>query len=180
MQGNILITVLIVLALVSISTLYSARESLWAVKLGQTEKDTLQLDMFVDEALLKAEQLIKNLPIEITPVEVSQCVSSPCVLLAQEAHFFLEQPLLVWLADHNLASMALVLSQPHVQGWVTIEHLSTVVEADDTHWEQYFRTSVLLLTQNQQAQLRMQATWKKATLKSDIMQVDSLIRLSLR
>jgi Tfp pilus assembly protein PilX len=154
MRGNILITVLILLTVLSLSGLYGAREGLWAMKMSQVERDSLQLDVFIDEALLRVEQLVENFPTDIA------------VLPAQEANVFLEQSLQTWLTDKQAVKLS--LSEPTVQAWAIFEHLNT----HDT--QEYFRTTLLLLTQTQQSQLRMQATWKRTTLKNDIIQVDSL------
>lgn len=158
MQGNILITVLILLAILSLSTLYSARESLWAVKGAQTERDALQLDVFIDEALVKVEQLIQSLPMEINPVHESECTGEPCVLLAGDANIFLEQDLQLWLAQNNPVPITFTLSWPQIQGRVILEQLATDTDV------QYFRSTILLQSDQKQAQLRMQATWKRTTL----------------
>lgn len=147
-RGNILITVLIILSILSVSTLYSARESLWAAKTSHTEKDSLQLDMVVPEVLLKVEQLVQSLPLEIIPSPVENCRSS-CVVFAQEGNFFLQQ-------DLSILPCAYVLAWPGVQVWVVLEYLGS----------DYFRSSLLLMSENKQVHKRMQANWKRTTLRS--------------
>ncbi len=178
MQGNILITVLIVLAVLSISTLYSARESLWAMNMSHMERDALQLELFMNEALVEVEKLIDDLPIDIIPVALSQCSVTPCVLSAQEANLFLEQAPALWQNPDNKLPVKLNLSSSTAQAWMIIEHLVNQVFEDAL--EDYFRTSLLLQTSNDQIQLRRQMTWKRTTLKGDIIQTKSLARLAWR
>lgn len=150
-SGNIVITVLIVLILLSVSTLYSARESLWAIKVSHTEKQSLQLDMLVPQLLLKVEQLINQLPANITPHPDYLCTSA-CVVLPREGNYYLE-------VDLKPLKAAYILSWPSLQAWVILEYLG----------EDIFRSSFLLLSFDQPTQLRMQATWKKTTLNSNIL-----------
>lgn len=147
-RGNILITALIILTLLSISTLYAARESLWAAKTSHTEKESLQLDMLTTEVLLKVEQLINSLPDEITPNMLENCRSS-CVVFSDEGNFFLEQ-------DLQTLPAAYVLSMPGMQVWVMLEYLQV----------DYFRSSFLIISENKQVHKRMQANWKRTTLRS--------------
>lgn len=174
-QGNILITALVLVALLSLSTLYIARESLWSMNLAKMQADTLQLDLLTEEALTKTEHLIKNLPEAFIPVEIQACAAPVCILSTQQANVFLEQTLAQWLEPSYPIPVKLNLSLQSVHAWVILEHLSTTPEL-----QQYFRATILLLQQSPQRQLRMQATWKKATLKNDINQVDSLTRLARR
>ncbi|MFA6037688.1 MAG: hypothetical protein WC748_06195 [Legionellales bacterium] len=147
-RGNILMTVLIILTLLSITTLYAARESLWAAKTSHTEKDNLQLDMRVAEVLLKVEQLINGLPLEIIPNSIENCLSS-CIVVAYEGNFFLEQ-------DLQALPAAYVLSMSGMQVWVVLEYLQP----------DYFRSSFLIVSENKQVYKRMQANWKRTTLRS--------------
>lgn len=179
MRGNILITVLALLMILSISSVYVAREVFWGNKVIALQRDSLQLDLFVDEALLKAEQLILGLPIDITPVDWPNCLGVPCVLLAQEGNFFLEQRVEQWLGDQAV-SMPLSLSSDKVQAWVILEHLNTQLDENGLNRQQYFRTSFLLLSGSAQSQLRMQATWKKTTLNGNMNWAGSLVRLAWR
>jgi hypothetical protein len=149
-QGNILVTVLIILMILSVTTLYSARESLWAAKVSHVEKTSLALDMYIPATLLKVEKLINQLPLEIIPQQPEHCFS-PCVVFAKEGNHYLEQ-------DLSLMPAAYFISWTDVEGWVILEYLG-----DD-----FFRSS-FLLTQNLDAQLHMQANWKKTTLRSNIL-----------
>lgn len=149
-QGNILVTVLIVLMILSVTTLYSARESLWAAKVSHAEKASLQLDMFVPALLLKVEQLINQLPADISPQHPEHCYSA-CVVFAKEANHYLEQ-------DLSLMPAAYFISSKDMQAWIILEYLG----------DNFFRSS-FVLTEDNKTQLHMQANWKKTTLRSNIL-----------
>ncbi len=164
MRGNILITVLILLTVLSLSALYSMREGLLTFKHVQMQRDALQLELFVDEALIQVEQLLRQDP---------DCQQSSCLLSAYEPNFFLEQDLTYWLAE-NTKTAQLTFSWEAINGRAIIEHLKTHFYNDDQ--AQYFRATILLFEQKPSIQLRMQAHWKKTTLNGDI----KLERLAVR
>ncbi len=149
-HGNILITVLIILMILSVTTLYSARESLWAAKVSGAEKTSLALDMYIPAMLSKIEQLINDLPANIIPQHPQFCFS-PCVVFATEGNHYLEQ-------DLHLMPAAYFVSWSEIEGWVILEYLGN----------DFFRSS-FLLTQNVDTQLRMQAIWQKTALRSNIL-----------
>ncbi|MGA2654492.1 MAG: hypothetical protein ABSF18_00740 [Gammaproteobacteria bacterium] len=148
-NGNILVTVLILLILLSITTLYAARESLWAAKVSHTEKDGLQLDMWIPVVLTKVKQLIHQLPQNIVPQSPEYCTSA-CVVIPMEGNYYLK-------ADLTQMPSAYYLSSQDIQIWVIVEYLG----------QDFLRTSFIFTSP--QGQIHIQATWMRTTLRSKIL-----------
>lgn len=151
MQGNVLITVMVLLAVLSASVIYNARESFVAYQNSLTQKDALQLNVWIDEALLLAENEIAALPPDFVAVPPSACYHAPCILTLQASNLFLEETDAWWQAPANLIPIWFDL--PHARVGLILEDLS----------EQNIRGTLLFSLPNGSA-LRMQATWNRSTL----------------
>jgi hypothetical protein len=133
---------MVLLAILSASALYGARESLLAISQARLENIAWVLEALVADALVIAHQWIADLPMD-----------SPVILMKEEPNYYLEQPINWYLANNNAAIT-----------WFTLPNGARMAMVLESIEKDYLRGSMLLITHDEAVTLRMQATWNRSTL----------------
>lgn len=152
----IITLLLIVISSLSWHAIYS---NVLSYKSAAASQRMVQQFILSEYALSRAEDWLKHTPITQLPVAVAHCIQTPCIVLAQPAHYFPLQSAQWWQAVDNQTVNAVSLPLPtEYKAFYTVEQLTDA----NTPVETFYRITSWALLTGETTPIILQSTWKKS------------------
>lgn len=153
--------VTIILIIISGFAWQAIYNSVLNYKITAATQQSTQQFFLAEHALLQAEKWLANTAIHQLPTPSENCQQTPCLLLAQAANYYPQQPPSWWQSENNFALTSHQLPLPYdQQAFYIIEYLQDAT----TLQSQFYRITAWALVHENQVPTILQSIWKKNVL----------------